>query len=183
MYRFVRWILFLFYPEKIHYILIKVLRGLKRVYISSPILRLIYNYKNPLLEREVFGVKFKNPVGLASGYDKNCDFYHLLSDFGFGFIEVGTLTPRPQEGNEKPRVFLLPKDEAIINRDGIANLGVRHAVYLLKNNKPGCPIGANISNCEKTPKDKIIKDFELAFEYLYDFVFRILPGICLSFSQ
>lgn len=170
MYRLIRWVLFLFYPEKIHHILIRVLRGLKRFYIFSPIFRLIYNYKNPILEREVFGVKFKNPVGLAAGFDKNCDFYHLLSDFGLGFIEVGTLTPQPQEGNSKPRVFLLPKDEAIVNRDGIANLGVRHAVYLLKNNKPGCPIGANITSCENTPAQKIIKDFELAFEYLYDFV-------------
>ncbi len=170
MYRLIRWILFLFYPERIHYILIKVLRGLKRFYITTPILRLIYNYKNPSLEREVFGVKFRNPVGLASGFDKNCDCYHLLSDFGFGFIEVGTLTPQPQEGMNKPRVFLLPKDEAIINKNGSANLGVRHAVYILKRNKCSSPIGANISYCEKTPQNRIIKEFELAFEYLYDFV-------------
>lgn len=170
MYKLLRPILFLFNPEKIHKATMGLLTLLDKIPFCNALIRLFYNYNNPKLEREIFGVKFKNPVGLAGGFDKNGDKYNLLSNFGFGFIEIGTLTLKPQEGNPKPRCFRLTKDKAIINRMGINNLGVKHAVNYLKKHSPNCVIGASISKNSSTPINKAISDFEVAFEYLYDFV-------------
>jgi len=129
-----------------------------------------YQCNNPDLEREVFGLKFKNPVGLAAGFDKNAKYIDALKSLGFGFVEIGTLTPRPQEGNPKPRLFRLPKDKALINRMGFNNEGVDAAVERLKNRPKDIIIGGNIGKNKDTPNEKAIEDYAYCFKALYDYV-------------
>jgi dihydroorotate dehydrogenase len=128
-----------------------------------------YEVKDARLEREVFGIKFKNPVGLAAGFDKDAKLYQELSNFGFGFIEIGTLTPVGQEGNPKKRLFRLKEDNAIINRMGFNNGGVKEAVERLKKNK-GVLIGGNIGKNKVTPNEEAVKDYEICFEALFPYV-------------
>ena len=127
----IRPILFQFDPENIHHFTFKALRFFSRMGFGA-IFRKLYTVNDPRLERELFGLKFKNPVGLAAGFDKDAKLYNELSDFGFGFIEIGTLTPKPQDGNPKKRLFRLRKDQAIVNRMGFNNKGVFDAVENLK---------------------------------------------------
>lgn len=134
------------------------------------LLRLLFNYKHKSLERTLFGVHFKNPVGLAAGFDKDAKLIDELSCFGFGFIEIGTLTPRPQPGNDKPRLFRLPQDSALINRMGFNNLGVLAAVERLKRGKADVVIGGNIGKNKDTPNDKAFSDYMECFEALYPYV-------------
>ena len=129
----------------------------------------MYNIDDPRLETEVFGLKFKNPVGLAAGFDKDAKLYKELSNFGFGFIEIGTLTPKGQEGNPKKRLFRLKEDSAIINRMGFNNGGVIEAVQRLKQNK-GVLIGGNIGKNKLTPNEEATSDYEICFDALYDYV-------------
>lgn len=131
---------------------------------------MIYSRKTPDLEREVFGLKFRNPVGLAGGLDKNGEFYNDLGNFGFGFVEIGSLTPEPQPGNPKPRLFRVVKDRAIINRMGINNKGIRNAVENLKRMKPDVLVAGNISKNTSSINEDAAKDYESAFALLYDFV-------------
>lgn len=128
-----------------------------------------YEVRDPGLEREVFGLKFRNPVGLAAGFDKDAKLYRELSSLGFGFIEIGTLTPRAQPGNEKTRLFRLKEDQAIINRMGFNNGGVESAVKRLKNN-PGILIGGNIGKNKSTPNEQAGEDYRICFEALFDYV-------------
>jgi dihydroorotate dehydrogenase len=121
------------------------------------------------LETEVFGLKFKNPVGLAAGFDKNASLYQEFSNFGFGFIEIGTLTPKGQDGNPKKRLFRLKEDHAIINRMGFNNGGVEEAVSRLKKNK-GVLIGGNIGKNKLTPNEEATSDYEICFDALFDYV-------------
>ena len=137
------------------------------------VLKSVYNVTDPRLEREVFGLKFKNPVGLAAGMDKDAKLYKELSGLGFGFIEIGTLTPKPQEGNPKQRLFRLREDSAIINRMGFNNGGVHDAVERLKNNPKGkghVLIGGNIGKNKVTPNEDAVSDYEICFDALYDYV-------------
>jgi len=166
----VRPLLFLISPEKIHEMLVGSVKFVHRVPFFTFILKKTFCLENPLLEREFLGLKFKNPVGLAAGFDKNATFYKEFGSFGFGFIEVGTITPRPQTGNPKPRSFRLPKDRALINRMGLNNHGVDAAVEMLKNLKPGLIIGGNIGKNTDTPNEKAVDDFVYCFEKLYDYV-------------
>ncbi len=166
----IRPILFLISSEKIHEILVKSVRLIHRVPLFQWLLRKMFCLENPQLEKEFLGLRFKNPVGLAAGFDKNAEFYNEFGSFGFGFIETGTITPRPQPGNPKPRSFRLPKDKALINRMGINNHGVDAAVKLLENRKPGLIVGGNIGKNTDTPNDKAIDDFVYCFEKLYDVV-------------
>jgi len=129
----------------------------------------MYDIDDPRLETEVFGLKFKNPVGLAAGFDKDAKLYKELSNFGFGFIEIGTLTPKGQEGNPKKRLFRLKEDSAIINRMGFNNGGVIEAVQRLKQNK-GVLIGGNIGKNKLTPNEEATSDYEICFDALYDYV-------------
>jgi dihydroorotate dehydrogenase len=122
------------------------------------------------LERTVFGLKFKNPVGLAAGFDKDAMFIDELSCLGFGFIEIGTLTPKPQDGNEKPRLFRFPEDAAIINRMGFNNQGVDAAVERLKKRKTNIIIGGNIGKNKQTPNENAIDDYAYCFKKLFDVV-------------
>src|SRR5690606_8024000 len=129
----IRPIFFCFDPEKIHHFTFSLIRFFHKIGFGS-IFRGIYKVENLKLERELFGLKFPNPVGLAAGFDKDAKLYKVLSNFGFGFIEIGTVTPKPQAGTEKPRLFGLKEDSAIINRMGFNNGGVEEAVERLKSN-------------------------------------------------
>lgn len=133
------------------------------------IIRRVYTLEDPALEREVFGLKFKNPVGLAAGFDKNALLYNELSDFGFGFIEIGTLTPKPQDGNPKKRLFRLKKDQAIINRMGFNNAGVASAVKALKK-QHNVLIGGNIGKNKITPNDQATEDYIICTQALWPHV-------------
>jgi len=129
----------------------------------------MYVVNDPSLQREVFGLKFPNPVGLAAGFDKNAILYNELSDFGFGFVEIGTLTPKPQAGNPKQRLFRLKPDQAIINRMGFNNDGVFEAVEKLKK-KHRVLIGGNIGKNKTTPNSDAKKDYLICFDALFDHV-------------
>lgn len=169
MYRLlVRPILFLFDPEKVHYFSFSSIKFLSKIGFSG-IFKSLYLIEDKRLERELFGLKFKNPVGLAAGFDKNAVLYNELSDFGFGFVEIGTLTPKPQEGNPKKRLFRLKADHAIINRMGFNNKGVFEAVENLKKNH-NVLIGGNIGKNKVTPNNEAIKDYLICFDALFDHV-------------
>lgn len=163
--KLIRPILFKFDPEEVHYFTFWILKNfpiLKTFFASKPI-------DDPRLEREVFGLKFKNPVGLAAGFDKDAKMFNELSDLGFGFIEIGTLTPKPQDGNPKKRLFRLKEDSAIINRMGFNNGGVDAAVERLKKNN-NVLIGGNIGKNKVTPNEEAVNDYIICFEKLYPFV-------------
>ena len=165
---FIRPLLFLFDPEAVHYFSFSVIKYLSKLGFGS-ITRRIYTLEDPALEREVFGLKFKNPVGLAAGFDKNALLYNELSDFGFGFIEIGTLTPKPQDGNPKKRLFRLKKDQAIINRMGFNNAGVASAVKALKK-QHNVLIGGNIGKNKITPNDQATEDYIICTQALWSHV-------------
>lgn len=164
----IRPLLFLFDPEKVHYFTFSAIRFLNKVGFSA-VFKSLYEVKDSRLEREVFGLKFKNPVGLAAGFDKDAKLYQELSNLGFGFIEIGTLTPKGQEGNPKKRLFRLKEDSAIINRMGFNNGGVLEAVERLKKNN-GVLIGGNIGKNKLTPNEEAVKDYEICFEALFPHV-------------
>lgn len=161
----IRPILFKFDPEKVHYFTFSMLKNfpfLTKIFLPKPV-------EDKRLEREVFGLKFKNPVGLAAGFDKNAVLFNELSDLGFGFIEIGTLTPKGQPGNDKTRLFRLKEDSAIINRMGFNNEGVDAAVERLKKNK-NVLIGGNIGKNKVTPNEDAVNDYKICFEKLFPYV-------------
>ena len=162
-------ILFLFSPETAHKMIIGLLKFLHYIPFSGAIFRLFYSYKNKKLERELFGIKFPNPVGLAAGLDKNGEVYNEMANMGFGFIEIGSLTPQPQPGNPKPRCFRLVRDRAIINRMGINNKGSEYALKRLSTRRARVIIGANITKLTSTPNESAPTDYEAAFIQLYDY--------------
>jgi dihydroorotate dehydrogenase len=166
----IRPLLFLISPEKIHEILVGTVKFIHLLPFIPRLLRKIYCLESPLLKKDFLGLKFKNPVGLSAGFDKNADFFDEFSSFGFGFIEIGTITPRAQPGNPKPRSFRLPEDKALINRMGLNNSGVDEAVNKLKNRNKELIIGGNIGKNTDTPSEKAVEDFVYCFEKLYDFV-------------
>ena len=170
MYKLIlRPLFFCFDPEKIHYFTFSAIRFLNKIPGFSWLFKALYEVNDPRLEREVFGIKFKNPVGLAAGFDKDAKLYQELSNFGFGFIEIGTLTPVGQDGNPKNRLFRLKEDNAIINRMGFNNGGVHEAVARLKKNK-GVLIGGNIGKNKVTPNAEAVNDYEICFEALFPYV-------------
>ncbi|MEK6154798.1 quinone-dependent dihydroorotate dehydrogenase [Flavobacteriaceae bacterium 3-367] len=164
----IRPLLFLLDPEKVHHLSFFLIKCLSKVGFA-PIFRSMYQLNDPRLQREVVGLKFANPVGLAAGFDKDAKLYNELSNFGFGFVEIGTLTPKPQEGNPKKRLFRLKADEGIINRMGFNNKGVFDAVEQLKK-KHRVLIGGNIGKNKSTPNDQAIKDYLICFDALFDHV-------------
>jgi len=165
----IRPILFWFDPEEVHYFSFSFIKFICKIPFVSNILKSIYDVKDSRLEREVFDLKFKNPVGLAAGFDKDAKCYNELSNFGFGFIEIGTLTPKPQDGNPKKRLFRLKSDSAIINRMGFNNGGVDASVERLKKNK-GVLIGGNIGKNKITPNEDATSDYLYCFKSLFDYV-------------
>lgn len=171
---FIRPLFFKNDPEKIHYFTFSLVRQLSAAGLGG-VIRKMYKVKNPKLERELFGLTFPNPVGLAAGFDKDAKLYKELSNFGFGFIEIGTVTPKPQLGNEKPRLFRLEEDAGIINRMGFNNGGVEEAVERLKlnapvNSKNRVLIGGNIGKNKTTPNEDAVNDYVTCFEALFDYV-------------
>lgn len=170
MYKFlIRPFLFQFDPEKVHYFTFSMIRFLHKIPGLGALIRNYYHLNDPKLVRNVFGLKFKNPVGLAAGFDKDAKLYQELSNFGFGFIEIGTITPKPQEGNPKKRLFRLKEDSAIINRMGFNNGGVVDAVERLKKNK-NVLIGGNIGKNKNTPNEEAVSDYMICFEALFSYV-------------
>ena len=165
----IRPILFCFDPEKVHYFTFSLIRNLSKIPGIPSLFRALYVVNDKRLEKEVFGLKFKNPVGLAAGMDKDASLYTEFSTLGFGFIEIGTITPKGQEGNTKKRIFRLEEDTALINRMGFNNGGVQQAVERLKKNK-GVLIGGNIGKNKVTPNENAVEDYLICFDALYDYV-------------
>ncbi len=170
MYRIVRFFLFLFNPEAIHHITFKMIKIVGMIPGKMWALRLFFKVKDTRLEREVFGLKFDNPVGLAAGFDKDAKLFDELASFGFGFVEIGTATPLPQEGNPKPRLFRVKEDGGIINRMGFNNQGIEAAVARLRRKKTNIIIGGNIGKNKVTPNDKAVNDYEICFEKFFPYV-------------
>lgn len=162
---------FLFQPETIHHYVFSMLRFFNRIPGISGLISASCRVNHPKLERKVLGLSFKNPVGLAAGFDKDAVLYEELGHLGFGFVEIGTVTPLPQDGNPQPRMFRLPADAALINRMGFNNKGVDAAVERLKNRKKGnLIIGGNIGKNKVTANEDAVKDYEICFEKLFDYV-------------
>ena len=170
MYKFlIKPILFLFDPEWVHHAVFYLLKVIHRIPGMGSMIRGLYHIKDQRLERKLFGLTFPNPVGLAAGFDKDAKLYQELSNFGFGFIEIGTLTPKPQPGNPKKRLFRLPEDNGLINRMGFNNQGVVEAIERLKKNN-GVLIGGNIGKNKITPNDEAVSDYVQCFEALFPHV-------------
>ncbi len=172
MYKFIlKPFLFLFQPEKAHHLTLFLLKMTLAIPVIGWLFRKHYKVKDKRLERQVFGLKFPNPVGLAAGFDKDGKHYEAMSALGFGFIEIGTVTPLGQPGNELPRLFRLPADEALINRMGFNNEGVDALVGRLKNRKKtGVIIGGNIGKNKATPNELAGRDYSICFEALFPYV-------------
>lgn len=159
-------------PEKAHHTVTGGLKTFSKIWGSKTLLKSLYAVNDKRLEREVFGLKFKNPVGLAAGFDKNAEYIEDMAKFGFGFIEIGTVTPKPQPGNDKPRMFRLVNDSALINRMGFNNQGADVAAGRLKHLKErdGVIIGGNIGKNKITPNEEAVNDYIYCFHALYDYV-------------
>jgi dihydroorotate dehydrogenase len=170
MYKFlIRPLLFCFDPEKVHYFTFSLIRVLCKIPGVPVLFKSMYEVADKRLERTIGGLTFKNPVGLAAGFDKDAKLYAELSNFGFGYIEIGTLTPKLQDGNPKKRLFRLRKDSALINRMGFNNGGVLEASKRLQRNS-GVLIGGNIGKNKVTDNDDALSDYQFCFDALYDVV-------------
>lgn len=174
--RLIKPFLFLFDPESVHYFTFSFIKIVSSIPGVPSIIRGLYRVNHPSLERNVFGLTFPNPVGLAAGFDKNAVLYKELSNFGFGFIEIGTLTPKGQPGNPKKRLFRLKQDEAIINRMGFNNQGVEDAIKRLKKNK-NILIGGNIGKNKATPNEEAVNDYIYCFDALFDLVHYFVVNV------
>jgi dihydroorotate dehydrogenase len=166
----IRSILFKFDPEAVHYFTFDAIKLLSKIPGVPFLIRYFFQVNHPVLELELFGLRFKNPVGLAAGFDKNAVLYNELANFGFGFIEIGTVTPKPQEGNPKKRLFRLQADKGIINRMGFNNAGLEAAIEQLKKNKKQLIIGGNIGKNTQTPSEGYTADYLECFEALHPYV-------------
>jgi dihydroorotate dehydrogenase len=175
MYSIARFILFFFDAEKVHHFAMKWLRKANGFFLTRRMLRSRYAANCPDSPVEVFGLQFRNPVGLAAGFDKNALYLAELAQLGFGHIEIGTVTPRAQEGNEKPRLFRLKEDKALINRMGFNNDGVeavveRLAAWRKKNAGSSLVVGGNIGKNKSTPNEHAYLDYDICYRKLYDHV-------------
>jgi len=170
MYRIFRPLFFIFPPETMHGFVATLLRFIYRIPPLKMLIRNIFTVKHPSLEREFCGLKFSNPVGLAAGFDKNAELYRAFSILGFSFIEIGTVTPKGQPGNHKPRLFRIVQDGALINRMGFNNMGVEAAVEQLKCKRPDVMIGGNIGKNTVTPNSDAPADYLECFRKLYPHV-------------
>ncbi len=163
-------LLFSFAPESIHTFVSKTLKASFSIPGFSKTFHRVSTVQDKSLEKTVFGLTFKNPVGIAAGFDKNATLYNYLGKMGFGFVEVGTITPKPQPGNPKPRLFRLTKDQALINRMGFNNNGVKEAKKHLQNKKTKALIGGNLGKNTLTPNSQAVNDYAFLFEELFDVV-------------
>jgi dihydroorotate dehydrogenase len=167
---FLRPVLFLVDPEKIHHFVFSFLKWSGKIPGVKSLLRSLYCLEDKRLEKKILGITFKNPVGLAAGFDKDAMLIDEAACLGFGFIEIGTLTPKPQPGNDKPRLFRLPADQALINRMGFNNRGVLEAVERLRKRRSTVVVGGNIGKNKLTENENAIDDYRLCFEALHDHV-------------
>lgn len=170
MYTFIRPLLFSIEPEKIHHIVFSLLKYSCKIPGCKALLTLFYRKRDVKLTRTLLGLTFENPVGLAAGFDKDAKLIDELACLGFGFIEIGTVTPRAQPGNDKPRLFRLPLDGALINRMGFNNQGVEHAVMKLKNRKSSVIVGGNIGKNKITNNEQAFDDYAYCVDKLYPYV-------------
>lgn len=170
MYSLVRSFLFLFQPEKAHYITAGLLNFLFKIPGVKSFWKSFYTIEHPSLHRKVFGLDFPNPVGLAAGFDKDAKMYDDLFACGFGFIEIGTITPKAQPGNPLPRLFRLKEDSAIINRMGFNNGGVEICYERLKNRNRNLIVGGNIGKNKVTENEDAVNDYLICFNTLFDVV-------------
>ncbi len=187
MYQLLRSILFHFSPEAVHYFSMKMLRLICSTGPGRSILRSLFTHEDKRLNTLFLGLPFRNPVGLAAGFDKNAEYLRELECLGFGFVETGTVTPKAQPGNDKPRVFRLPADKALINRMGFNNEGVELVAGRLRkwrdSRESGVGsrestarssyrmiIGGNIGKNKVTPNEEAWKDYEICFNALHDYV-------------
>jgi dihydroorotate dehydrogenase len=170
MYSYLRKILFWIGPETIHHLIVKLLKGARFIPFAKSLLRVAFSVNDKSLEREVLGIKFKNPVGLAAGFDKNAEIVGELACLGFGFVETGSITPLPQPGNPKPRLFRLPADKALINRMGINNAGAKTVIKNLRRcrAKKQIVVGGNLSKNATTFNMHAPADYERCFALLYN---------------
>ena len=171
MYKVLKFFLFKINPESAHHLTFSLIKFVKFIPGFAFFVKKKSINCHPSLSRNIFGLNFRNPVGLAAGLDKDAVAFNELGDFGFGFIEIGTVTPKPQPGNDKPRLFRLPKNEALINRMGFNNHGVIEAAKKLKNRKdPTLIIGGNIGKNKLTPNEEAVNDYVIGFNELFDVV-------------
>ncbi len=166
----IRPLLFLLRPETVHHIVVVLVKFFFAIPLLKPLVRSMYTIRDEKLRREVFGLTFENPVGLAAGFDKNATFYRQFSAFGFAFIEVGTATPVGQPGNPRPRSFRLPADNALINRMGFNNHGAPTIAERLSKGGTSMIVGGNIGKNTSTPNESAVEDYAEAFLALYDYV-------------
>ncbi|NOR29083.1 MAG: quinone-dependent dihydroorotate dehydrogenase [Lutibacter sp.] len=180
----IRPLFFLFDPEKIHHFTFSFLKIVSKMPGVPFIFRSLYQINDKKLERNLFGLNFKNPVGLAAGFDKNAVLYNELANFGFGFIEIGTVTPKAQEGNPKKRIFRLKTDNGLINRMGFNNNGLESAIEKLKENKGKVLIGGNIGKNTATMPDNYTEDYIYCFTELHPYVdYFVLNVSCPNVSS
>lgn len=185
MYKFLRSILFWFEPEKVHYFSMRWLKRFTHFPFGESFFSKSFCIDDKRLYTNVFGISFKNPVGLAAGFDKNAAYLNELEQLGFGHVEIGTVTPRAQDGNEQPRLFRLPEDKALLNRMGFNNEGVEVVAERLRNwhlnltradrdgkskGKQQLIIGGNIGKNKSTPNDYAYMDYDICFRKLYNYV-------------
>jgi dihydroorotate dehydrogenase len=183
MYKLIRSFFFLFDPEKVHYFAMNALKAFCSIGFLRKMIASGFKPSSKKLQTEMWGLQFPNPVGLAAGFDKNASYLQELEVLGFGFVEIGTVTPLAQPGNDRPRLFRLPEDQAIINRMGFNNEGVKAVVERLRewqlrqlaiaSRQPKAPrmiIGGNIGKNKITPNEDAWKDYEICFNELFDFV-------------
>jgi dihydroorotate dehydrogenase len=176
MYRILRFLLFMLPPEKAHYVAMDLLSLALKMPLIKNILKRRYA-SNTRLPVTFLGINFPNPIGLAAGFDKDARWLHLLNNLGFGFVEVGTVTPLPQDGNPKPRLFRLKKDLALINRMGFNNQGIDAMVERLKKRPTGLIVGGNIGKNKVTPNENAIDDYRICFEKIYPWVDYIVVNV------
>ncbi|HYG15822.1 MAG TPA: dihydroorotate dehydrogenase (quinone), partial [Bacteroidia bacterium] len=168
MFKLIRLFLFMMPPEDAHYFTMNLLKRLGNFLPMAFIIKSLYKSKpRPVT---VAGLQFPNVTGLAAGFDKNARYIDTLAMLGFGHVEIGTVTPLPQPGNEQPRLFRIPKDSALLNRMGFNNEGMEVVAERLKNVKSNIIIGGNIGKNKVTPNEEAINDYEKCFKHLYDLV-------------
>jgi len=166
----IRKILFQIDPEKVHHLTFNFLKFLFKIPLTKSITKSIFSVEDKRLERRLFGLTFKNPVGLAAGFDKNARLFEEFSNYGFAFVEIGTVTPKPQPGNPKKRLFRLKEDEAIINRMGFNNDGVKVIAERLRKRKSDIIIGGNIGKNKTTLNEHAVDDYLICFNELFHVV-------------
>jgi dihydroorotate dehydrogenase len=176
MYQLIKPILFMMSPERAHGVTLRTFKFIMRTPLKNWIIKR-YAYENPILETEVLGMKFKNPVGLAAGFDKNGAYMHEFGALGFGSVEIGTITPKAQSGNVQPRLFRLPKDKALINRMGFNNHGATAAKRRLERRPKDIIIGGNIGKNKDTPNDMAVTDYIICFKEIQPYVDYLVVNV------